>query len=79
MSILVVGAGGFATIQLAVNAAQDGDTIAVEAGIYVEQVIVDDKDGLTIRAAVGAEVTIQAPADLVETARSSSDREIHAV
>ncbi|HEX8641499.1 MAG TPA: calcium-binding protein [Allosphingosinicella sp.] len=79
MPILIVGAGGFATIQLAVNAAAAGDTIVIQAGTYVEQVIVDQKDGLTIRADAGAVVTIQAPADLVETARSSSDREIHAV
>ncbi len=76
---LYVGAGGFATIQAAVDAASDGDTIEVAAGTYVEQVIVDGLDNLTIRAADGADVTIEAPADLVETARSSSDREIHAV
>ncbi|HEV2865314.1 MAG TPA: hypothetical protein VGX37_02275, partial [Allosphingosinicella sp.] len=79
MSILIVGAAGFATIQLAVDAAVAGDTIVVDAGTYVEQVTVDHKDGLTIRADAGAEVTIQAPADLVETARSSSDREIHSL
>jgi Ca2+-binding RTX toxin-like protein len=78
-STLLVGSGGFATIQAAVNAASDGDTILVAAGTYVEQVVIDSHNNLTIKAATGASVTIQAPADLVETARSSSDREIHAV
>jgi Ca2+-binding RTX toxin-like protein len=77
--VLLVGSGGFATIQAAVNASADGDIILVAAGTYIEQVVVNDRDNLTIRAADGAQVTIQAPADLVETARSSSDREIHAV
>ncbi|HEX8308279.1 MAG TPA: M10 family metallopeptidase C-terminal domain-containing protein [Allosphingosinicella sp.] len=76
---LLVGSGGFATIQDAVDAAHDGDTILVAAGTYVEQVVVDGFENLTIRAAAGAQVTIAAPADVVETARSSSDREIHAV
>jgi Ca2+-binding RTX toxin-like protein len=77
--ILLVGSGGFATIQAAVDAANDGDIILVAAGTYIEQVVVNDRDNITIRAADGAQVTIQAPADVVETARSSSDREIHSV
>ncbi|HEU0099131.1 MAG TPA: pre-peptidase C-terminal domain-containing protein [Allosphingosinicella sp.] len=76
---LLVGSGGFATIQEAVNAAHDGDTILVSAGTYVEQVVVNNLDNLTIVAVNGAQVTIKAPADLVETGRSSSDREVHAV
>ncbi|HEX8573427.1 MAG TPA: calcium-binding protein [Allosphingosinicella sp.] len=79
MAILTVGPGGFASIQLAVNASADGDTIVVAAGTYIEQVVVTGRNGLAIVAETGAQVTIQAPADLVETARSSSDREIHAV
>jgi Ca2+-binding RTX toxin-like protein len=79
MAILTVGIGGFATIQLAVNASGSGDTIIVSAGTYIEQVVVTGKTGLTIVAADGAQVTVRAPADLIETARSSSDREIHAV
>ncbi len=78
-NILLVGSGGFATIQEAVDAARDGDTILVAQGTYVEQVIVDGIDNLTIMAADGAVVTIKAPGDVAETARSSSDREIHAV
>ncbi|HEX9931422.1 MAG TPA: calcium-binding protein [Allosphingosinicella sp.] len=79
MPILTVGVAGYATIQLAVNAAADGDTIVVEAGTYVEQVVVTGRNGLTIVAAEGAEVTMRAPDDLHETARSSSDREIHSI
>lgn len=79
MALLNVGAGGYSTIQSAVNASADGDTIVVNAGVYVEQVVVTGRSGLTIIAAAGAQVTIQAPADLNETARSSSDREIHSV
>jgi Ca2+-binding RTX toxin-like protein len=79
MPILTVGAGGYASIQLAVNAAADGDTIVVQAGTYVEQVVVTGRNGLTIVAEEGAAVTIRAPDDLVETARSSSDREIHSI
>ena len=76
---LLVGSGGFATIQDAVDAASDGDTIVIADGTYVEQVVVDDIDDLTIMAADGAQVTIKAPADVVETGRTSSDREAHGV
>jgi hypothetical protein len=79
MTTLTVGAGGFATIQQAVDASADGDTIVVSAGTYVEQVVVTGRSNLLIVAAEGEQVTIKAPADLTETARSSSDREIHAV
>ncbi len=76
-NVLIVGAGGFATIQEAVNAAGNGDTILIAEGTYVEQVQIDGKSDLTL-IGVG-EVTIKAPADVIETARSSSDREMHSV
>ncbi|HYE29346.1 MAG TPA: hypothetical protein VEA61_14090, partial [Allosphingosinicella sp.] len=77
--VLLVGSGGFATIQEAVNAANDGDTILVATGTYVEQVIVDNLDNLTIRAANGATVTIQAPPDVVQTATRGSGQGVEAV
>jgi Ca2+-binding RTX toxin-like protein len=46
---LLVGNGGFATIQAAVDAAEDGDTIVVAPGSYDENVVVN-KD-VTIRGA----------------------------
>ena len=64
---LLVGAGGYATIQAAVNAAGDGDVIVVAAGTYVEQVVINGKDDLTIEAASGATVILQAPDTLVVT------------
>lgn len=74
---LLVGNGGFASIQAAVNAAASGDTILIAEGTYIEQVTVNGKDDLTI---IGqGDVIIRAPADVVETARSSSEREMHAV
>ncbi|MEO1190176.1 MAG: hypothetical protein AAFY02_00325 [Pseudomonadota bacterium] len=40
-TVLVVGAGGFASIQAAVDAASSGDTIAVLEGTYAESVTLD--------------------------------------
>ena len=55
MATLTVGASGvYSTIQAAVNAANDGDTIVVGTGTYVEQVVVDGIDNLTIEALLGA-------------------------
>ena len=46
-NILLVGNGGYATIQAAVNAAADGDIIEIAAGTYTEDVIITGK-ALTI-------------------------------
>ena len=46
-NILLVGNGGYATIQAAVNAAADGDTIEIAAGTYTENVTITGK-ALTI-------------------------------
>jgi Ca2+-binding RTX toxin-like protein len=78
-NVLIVGAGGFASIQDAVDAAADGDTILVAEGTYIEQVVVNGLDNLTIRAADGADVTIEAPADVTQTTTSSSGRAVNAV
>jgi Ca2+-binding RTX toxin-like protein len=40
-TVLVVGHGGYATIQAAVDAAQAGDTILVTSGSYAENVVID--------------------------------------
>ncbi len=53
----LVGAGGFATIQAAVNAASTGDTILIAPGTYDENVTVNVPD-LTIES-VGGAVTVQ--------------------
>lgn len=45
---LVVGPGGFTTIQAAVNAAQPGDTVLVKPGVYPEAVLVATP-GITLR------------------------------
>jgi hypothetical protein len=42
-NILLVGNGGYATIQAAVNAAADGDIIEIAAGTYTENVTITDK------------------------------------
>ena len=46
-NILLVGNGGYATIQAAVNAAADGDIIEIAAGTYTEDVTITGK-ALTI-------------------------------
>lgn len=50
----VVGGTGFATIQAAVNAAGNGQTIFVSAGTYTGAIDIAMKTGLTLRSAPGA-------------------------
>jgi T1SS-143 domain-containing protein len=78
---LLVGNGGFTTIQEAVNAASAGDTILIAAGTYAEQVQIEGagKDGLSL-IAVGGVVTIEAPATLMKTGDSpTSGRDLVAL
>ena len=50
------------TIQAAVDAADEGDTILVAKGVYSEQVTIPaDKDGLTIRSQGQYKAVVQAP------------------
>jgi Ca2+-binding RTX toxin-like protein len=42
-NILLVGNGGYATIQEAINAASTGDTIMVAAGTYAENITIDEE------------------------------------
>jgi hypothetical protein len=77
---LLVGNGGFDTIQAAIDEAQDGDTILIASGTYDEQIVVDNIDNLTIKAAAGADVTITRPVgSLVQTETSSSGRALYSV
>ena len=63
MATLTVGLGGtfnFSTIQAAVDAAGNGDTIDIAAGTYREQVTVDGKD-ITIHGAGSGLTIIESP------------------
>ncbi|MGB3167158.1 MAG: hypothetical protein WBA68_10335, partial [Alteraurantiacibacter sp.] len=71
--------GSFADLQDAIDAAPDGGRIVLDAGTYTGQFEVTAKTGLTIEAAPGADVTIEAPADLVQTSTSGSGRENNAI
>lgn len=63
---LVVGAQAqFHTIQAAVDAAHDGDTVLVLAGTYTEQVVVNGFNNLTIQGTPGA--VLNAPGTLQQT------------
>jgi Ca2+-binding RTX toxin-like protein len=57
---LLVGNGGFASIQDAVDAAVDGDTILIAAGTYAENVVVDE--AITLIGMGGATSVIIDPA-----------------
>jgi Ca2+-binding RTX toxin-like protein len=74
VTIRTVGTGGdFQTIQAAINAAANGDTIEIAAGTYREQVTVDGKD-LTIHGAGTGQTIVEAPdaASLVANATDSN-------
>ena len=61
MATLTVGLGGtYSTIQAAVDAAGNGDTIEIAAGTYREQVTVDGKN-ITIHGAGSGQTIIEAP------------------
>lgn len=64
--------GKYTTIQAAVDAAQNGDTISVSAGVYKEQVT-DDGKNLTITGAGEGKTIIESPAsaDLVSNVHAS--------
>lgn len=48
--VLLVGSGGYATIQEAINAAQPGDTILIADGVYAENITIAT-DGISLVAA----------------------------
>jgi VCBS repeat-containing protein len=67
-------AGEFKTIQEAVDAADDRNAptmIQINAGTYVEQVVIDGIDDLELRGVGRDQVIIRAPEDVVKTAAAT--------
>ena len=72
-NFLLVGNGGYATIQAAVDAAVNGDTILIAAGTYREQVTVDGKDPTVHGAGDGAGGTIIESPDAAALVANATD------
>lgn len=83
-TVLLVGpASSYTTVQSAIDAANDGDTVLIGPGTYDEQLTVNGFTGLDIEAVdlVGggkAAVTIEAP-DMTVSATASTGRDVNAV
>jgi len=76
-AVITVGPGGpptydHATIQAAIDAASPYDTIIVHEGTYNENVVIQGFNGLTVKAADGDTVTVQATGGNVILVRDSS-------
>ena len=72
MTIRTVGTGGdFQTIQAAIDAATNGDTIEIAAGTYREQVTVTGKD-ITLHGAGTGQTIIESP-DAASLVANASD------
>ena len=67
--IMLVGSGGFATIQEAINAAASGDTILITAGTYTEDLTITDKAIAVVGSGAGVTLngTVQV-SDSMDTA-----------
>jgi len=66
---LLVGGGGFTSIQAAVDAAQDGDTILIGTGFYLEQVQIDGKKDLLLEGF--GDVVISTPTGVAPLAQTA--------
>ena len=74
MATLTVGLGGtYSTIQAAVDAAGNGDTIEIAAGTYREQVTVDGKSGGVATFIAGYDASNESDVDPRGRARAAED------